>query len=704
MNKYREIIMKNIGVRLLAGVLVPLSCATAQASEALEEILVTAQKRGDQSLLEVPISISVFSGDDLDASPGDGVVRSIMEAPGVQIYKTAFGNGSKITIRGVASTSSILNGAPTTAFYLDEIPFGFVKTNLVPDPNAYDMEQVEVLRGPQGTLYGASALNGVVRVLTRDANLDDFEFKARASYSDIQGGETNTRSDLALNVPLVPGKLAVRGVVGFQDLGGFIDKPIGENTNGGELKNYRLKVNAQPADRFAVEGMVWVNNQNRDGNTSGDDNYFNLATVEEPQDTEYEAYGLTLTYDFDNITLISATSYINYDYDMIVNLNGFENTILLHDEMMSQEFRVHSTGDSDWQWSAGLLYRQVEDEKDQRVPGLLAFPSIDASESESLALFGEVTKAFNEGKFDLTLGLRYFEDDVQTTDFSTFGAPIPPEAVVTNKDSFNKTTPRIVFKWYVTESSNLYASYSEGFRSGFTNGPGIASLAPGLESVDPDSITNLEVGAKGNVWDSRLTYDVAVYFSEWDDVQTTLGIEIGTPGNSVIQQAPTNASSASGLGIDAGLGVQLTDNFDIGLSFSTNRMEFDEDNFSGPVLIYGKGDRIAESPETTASIKAGYDMSFGASGYAGRLEVAANYHSELLAISSSSGERLEGDSITNSRASFTLFSPSDRWTTSVFVDNLLDEDGATRVVINRPQYATRLRPRTIGIQFEYQYQ
>ena len=702
---FRVVAPRTVG-RLFAAVLIVAPCwqgvlAQSDESSLLEEITVTAQKRGDQSMMEVPISISVINGSVLDQSPGDGVVRSLVEVPGVQIYKAAFGNGSKITIRGVASTSSILNGAPTTAFYLDEIPFGFVKTNLVPDVNAYDMEQVEVLRGPQGTLYGASALNGVVRVLTRDADLDNFEFKARASYADIQDGEENMRGDIAINVPLIEGKLAVRGVLGIQDVGGFIDKPIGENTNGGDLKNYRLKVNAKPTERFGIEGLVWVARQNRDGNSAGDADYFNLATVEEPQDTEYEALGLTLSYDFDNVTLTSATSYIDYTYEMIVNLNGFENDINLADEMFSQELRLHSTGDTDWFWSAGILFRDVQDEKFQTVTGLLAFPSSDASESESLAIFGEVTKSFADGKFDLTLGLRYFEDDVQTTEFSTFGAPILPADVVTNKDSFDKTTPRVVLNWYASENANLYASYSEGFRSGFTNGPGIASLAPGLESVAPDSLKNFEIGAKGVAWGSRLTYDVAVYHSEWEDVQTTLGIEIGTPGNSVIQQAPTNGSDASGFGVDAGLSVQLTDNFDLGLSVSTNQMEFDEDNFSGPTLIYGKGSRIAESPETTASIQLGYDTSFGAGGYTGRFEAAANYHSELFAVSTSTGDRLVGDSITNSRASFSLFSPNGKWTTRLFVDNLFDEDGASRVVVNRPQYASRLQPTSIGLQFEY---
>ena len=122
-----------------------------------------------------------------------------------------------------------------------------------PDANSYDLDRIEVLRGPQGTLYGASALNGVVRVLTNDANLNDFDFKARAGVSSTDSGGGNWREDAAVNLPIIDGKLAARLVVGEEHDSGWINSPIKNNINDGDIKNVRFKINAQPIDDLSVK-------------------------------------------------------------------------------------------------------------------------------------------------------------------------------------------------------------------------------------------------------------------------------------------------------------------------------------------------------------------------------------------------------------------------------------------------------------------
>src|SRR4029077_2341865 len=124
--------------------------------------------------------------------------------------------GTQVSIRGVTAAAPTFNGGSTVSYYVDTIPFGFVRSALAPDASVYDLSQVEVLRGPQGTLYGASALNGVVRILTNDADLNSSDYKVRGSDSHTDGGGNNYRADAAANIPLIDGKLAARAVVGYE--------------------------------------------------------------------------------------------------------------------------------------------------------------------------------------------------------------------------------------------------------------------------------------------------------------------------------------------------------------------------------------------------------------------------------------------------------------------------------------------------------
>ena len=175
--------------------------ATADSNEAtagpdaLEEIVVTAQKR-EQRLQDVPIGITVMRGSTLDNSSAVSFLDALGSVPGVAITGTqnaAFqGGGAQLSIRGVTASAPSLAGTSPVAYYLDGVPFGLVKSAVVPDLAPYDLDRVEVLRGPQGTLYGASAEDGVVRVITSRADLHNFDIKTRVS----EGADRTGRKQL----------------------------------------------------------------------------------------------------------------------------------------------------------------------------------------------------------------------------------------------------------------------------------------------------------------------------------------------------------------------------------------------------------------------------------------------------------------------------------------------------------------------------
>ena len=174
--------------------------ATSTPEGTLEELVVTAQKR-EERLQNVPISISVLSGAALDKQ-SSGVAEALSQVAGVSLSASGMAGGGQVTIRGVSANFPLLGGSSTSAYYIDAIPFGFVKSAIAPDASAYDMQRIEVLRGPQGTLYGASALNGVVRLLTTDPDLEKLEFKGRANVSNTERGDPSYGGDVAVNVPL----------------------------------------------------------------------------------------------------------------------------------------------------------------------------------------------------------------------------------------------------------------------------------------------------------------------------------------------------------------------------------------------------------------------------------------------------------------------------------------------------------------------
>ena len=660
----------------------------------LEEVVVTAQKR-EERLQDVPISISVLGGDQLDRSPVSGVTEALNLVPGIVAEKGAQGGGTQISMRGVGASGPLFNGSSPIAYYLDSVPFGLVKTAVAPDSNAYDLARIEALRGPQGTLYGASAQNGVVRILTHDPDLNEFELKARSSFSKTSGGGDNYRGDAAVNVPIVEGKLAARAVVGYENIGGWIDSPVRRDINDAELRNSRLKIGAQPTDEFSAQLSAWSSRSDygapskslRDGSIS--------ASNPESISTDYDAYGLTLKYDAAQFSVSSMTSYLDYQNEGRVDLAFFALPVLftgLDARVFSQEVLLSSSTGSAWRWSVGGFYRDASDRlRQNNLGGGLPFDYGNSSKSE--AVFGEVGRRFFNNALEWTLGARYFHDDVGVRENvnQTPGLPI-----YDRKDKFHSTTPRAVLSWYPSESMTLYTSYSEGFRSGFPQDPGVGKTYPDFPPLKPDKLRNYEVGAKASALDGRISFDAAVYYIDWKDVQQTLVV----PVNGTFVTALINGQSASGVGVDFGIAARPISGLDLGLSFSWNDLSLDSVVLSSGQPLFNKGDRLNYSSKYTAGASVGYSHPLGASGLTGQFSASANYASKQVQHGDLGGflYTTSGDDRLFARASVGVAGAAERWSASLFIDNATNERGATPAVLPIPDWSTRAQPRTVGLQ------
>lgn len=679
-------------------------------ADSLEEIVVTAQKRQER-LQDVPIGITVMQGAVLDNSSVVSLLDALGSVPGVAVtgsQNAAFqGGGAQLSIRGVTAGAPSLAGTSPIAYYLDGVPFGLVKSAVVPDLAPYDLDRVEVLRGPQGTLYGASAEDGVVRVITSSADLKNFDIKTRVSESATQGGGNNYQGDIAVNVPIIDGILAARVVAGQEYMSGWIDNPVRNDVNDERLTTARIKLDAAPTDALSMGLEAWHSESKYGAPALSRDDGTITATLPEPTDIKFNMYGFKVGYEFQSFSLSSMSSYIDYDSDNYFDLSPvgpllgvtfpevpsyppLEHNVLTS-KVFSEELNLASRQLGPWRWTAGASYRDARDQLLQPFIGVG-----NADRSKAYAVFGELSRKLAGDRLELTLGGRYYHDDESTTDLDA-----PPGIAADHfTASFHAATPRVVMSWFPAPNLTAYASYSQGFRSGFGQQPVILEAAPDFPPVKPDKLNNYEIGAKGSLWDGRLAFDSAVYYVKWKDVQQSL---------TVLYQGATfgafvNAGSASGVGAEFAVTGRLMDGLDLTVNSSWNDLTFDSDVRSADGLLFVKGQRLNRSPEYTAGASLKYEFPLGGSGYDGNLVASGNYLSQMSAppqVGVADGQIFEGSNTVIARVSATLKAPA-HWSATLYCDNINNYSRSPFPEFpGIDEWSERVRPRTYGLQFEY---
>jgi len=698
-----------------------LSFADNQVNQQLQEVVVTAQKR-EEKLQDVPISISVLSGTALDSSTLSGISDELNKVPGVVLQPANAGLAAPlIAMRGVAAALLQWGGASPIAYYLDTVPFGFVRSAYAPDANAFDLQRVEVLRGPQGTLYGANAEDGVVRIITNEADVHGFDLKARVLGSGTEGGGANGGGDVAINVPLIDGKLAVRAVVDYQDWSGWIDRPNDNNANASQLRNYRLKLAYQPVENLTVDLSVWSSREHSDSVAlSFPDGSAPYGTTPEPSEVDFDAYGAKIGYRFPSFSLTSMTSYLRYKvfsaFDVSYlgpTLYGglFDNLSLASwfgSRVLSEELTANSRNDSPWSWTAGLFARKEWDGNAQAgAYGMV--PTYPAPEdvgfvnfrdgSRSYAAFGQIGRRFLDNKWEWTLGLRQFHDNV-------YSLSLDPSTPSYQSRSFNATTPRAVMSWYPVRDLTVYASFSEGFRSGVPQYYAATSVYPSAPPAQPDRLYNYEVGAKTDLWDHRVTLDTSAYYVKWKGVQQPLNVY---EPNGVQLNAILNGPSASGPGVDLAVTIQPISHLRFGITSSWNKLAADDAVVSGGSVIIPKGGPLADSSRYTGSAFANVDFPLGAS--TGLLAFSANYTSRQASYTitpNGTPTYLYGDSLLFVQSSFTV-TFQEKWSIKLYGDNLTNQRGNLGAPLTgfdpttEGQGTARPRPLTIGLEADYRY-
>jgi outer membrane receptor protein involved in Fe transport len=717
----------------------------------LEEIVVTATRRSER-LQDVPLSISVLSQSELTQKGIVGFEGIARATPGA-VLNVASDNNARLTARGISTNGWGAGLQTTTTIYLDELPLSTIGNTVTLNPNLYDIERVEFLRGPQGTLFGSGSLSGALRILTKSPDLANFDASALVDigYTD-EGGATRQRYNGMVNIPLVTDTLALR-LVGFhRDEDGYIDNVGTGVKNSNVLKDSggRAILQWQPTDRLSVRLLgSYEDSDPEDASLSnpalGERKRY--STLPDLYTSKTQIYNATVDYQFGGAGLTSSSTYSIADGFFTVDLAGtFADAIpfYLDDRYKAktfvQELRLVSDPGRLFDWVVGgfYLHRDTDLIGEERsspeflaargITGLPADATFYAFGSDTrtyeLAGFGELTYHLTE-KLSLIGGARYgkyggtldtdagFNSAYFTYALLGIGGPlalVPNAASSRRYPSAEKTSWKASISYESSRDLTTYVTVSTGYRTPVYNArAGSVSIVNPNDLVIPagagsDDLTNYEVGLKARWLDGKLTTNLAAYYIDWRNIQ----VQANRSSDSV--QFATNVGRAASQGLEAEITFTPISQLTVGLNASFNEAEVKELSAQEAVISGAeKGSRLA-SPRVQGSFFGSYSYKLGAAltGFSGfQVAHVDSFPNGFPNTPGTQGVRspLYGHTDSYTYVDLQTGVGIDKMTATLYVENLGNSDA---VVYIHPEAFidsryTILRPRTYGVRFEYQF-
>jgi iron complex outermembrane recepter protein len=586
------------------------AAATTDATDTggIQEVTVTAEKF-NSTVQATPISISAVTGAQLQEEGITSVEDLAHELPGLSM-RTAGPGETEYEARGLASNGG---AAPTVGFYLDDIPLSPPALaqigKVVIDPDIYDLNRIEVLRGPQGTLYGSSSMGGTVKLVTNQPQLGTFEGSAQGTVSYTDGAAENGGANLMLNVPMGD-VLALRVVAGDSFRSGWISRtvldpfpaengaargdvltaPVASVTPGVDtlsIYGSRASLLFTPSDSFSIVALAMYQRMVMGGydefdSPPGSDypTHYEAFPEREPFNDTVHIYSITGTYHTGFADLTSATSY--WYRSEFQSQDASENISVVNDtpylpsfyserdlsHQFSQEVRLSSVGDDRLHWTTGAFFSQLRSvwnqdagspENDAPNSGTNGtfYYSFNPYQIQQIALFADGSvKIADAFKFETGVRwYRYQSHQIENETGSDGPVDQPPLETRAADSGYN---PRFNFSYLPTEDLTTYISASKGFRPGGANQiippsnlpPYCTPTAP--LSFGPDNVWDYEIGEKSRFFDHRLTINADVFYIQWIGVQQAPLLACG-------YQYDTNAGDAHSYGPELEINAQIAD-------------------------------------------------------------------------------------------------------------------------------------------------
>ncbi len=720
--------------------------ANAQES-VVEEIVVTATKR-ETTMKDTPAAIAAVSGDAIRESQAFSLESFTRLDPSIQVNNRGVGD-NQIIVRGISSS-----GKPTVGLYFDEA----VITGLgldggsdnQPNIQLHDMQRVEVLKGPQGTLFGAGSMSGTVRFITNKPDLSNSEFGFSGSAASVKDGNELYQGEFMANVPLIQDKLGARAVVWGDSGGGYIDQRSAagykENVNDQSIWGGRLILASQITDALKITATGLYQETEADGSQYfefGQPDYRNISPTLEPFEDETRLFSLVADYTTDFGTFTATSSYMDRDLFFsrdstpTARFFGLPFDLAYHQGQeisnWSSEVRFASSFDGPFQIVAGAFYAELESEihnaalfvfddsgvapcrfhEDCVANGFAGNDinsAINQTNIDQLALFTEVEYKFAD-KWTGTVGVRYYDADIFEGKIETQALARPPQAVpqvlLAENVSENELSYNFALAYAATDNTTFYARIASGFRPGGVNDWRSAAARDVYvpAKYDSDTLWNYELGVKSYMFDRAVYTELSVYRIDWSDQQVSLQDPnaifafIGNAGKSYVN------------GLELQINAQPTDSLTLTLGATYTDSRLSEDMPKPPIPApsdrnpnptqppYGfEGDRIPYSPKWAFAGSAQYEIPFS-SDLTGYASTNFNYRSvSYTAFNSSFGptnyQELDDYLLVGVRFGVRYGA----WDTSIFIDNVTDEvpDLGLRVTGDGYRVYTA-RPMTAGL-------
>lgn len=723
------------GITAIGAAVITLPVAAADDSTmALEEIVVTALRR-EERLQDVAASLTVVTGEQLAASGAQDYTDYLNAVPGVTYADNGY-RTSRVTIRGVSDGLVVTN--PLTGMYIDEAP---VTQGTQPtfDPSLYDVERVEVLKGPQGTLYGSGSMGGTVRVIMNKPKLNEFSGAAEGTFGTIAHGGDLYRVDGVLNAPVVDDVVAVRVAGSYRDQDGFIDNVHPgrerEDVNSVEKTNVRTQVLIKPQDKTSVLLGFMYQDEDLQGTSFSDHllpRYQQDRVYAQTGPGETSLSSLTIEHEFSAATLTSATNYLdktsaaNIDATMFfrglvsmltgipVGANeGLGITTDVDFSVFSQEVRLASSGDNRLKWLVGGFYSDARTTYTQafdlreavavsaRFNGSDLFLSEQEERNRQAAVFGELTYEITD-RLSATVGARGF--DVRMDATATSDGILNGGFGVTKKDANSSSaTQKYLVDYKLTSDNHVYVQAAQGFRAGGANdavptsvcGADLAALgySSAPTDYDPDKLWSYELGSKNVLLDRRLTLNAAAFFIDWDKIQSN--IPLPTCGFSFV--ANTGKAESKGIEIEAAL--QPVDGLSIVAAVGYTDAQLTE---AAPGTAAADGDRLPLAAKLSWNLSTQYDFPVGQS-FNGFARVEVNRVGDRWSQFESTPGSTLMDPYTSTNLRLGISGQS--WSAAVYATNVFDEYIVTYVPVlgSGVPYDVIATPRVIGVNARYSF-
>lgn len=722
-----------LGVLLGSTVLSPLPALAAEISESAP-IIVTAQKR-EENAQEIPVSLSVLTSETVERQGITSIQELGNSVAGVSISGINPG-AMQLTIRGTTDISSSNQSSQVNGLYVDETVMSYVP-GYMPEVSLLDIERVEILRGPQGTLFGEGSEGGTIRVITRKPDSSKFFGKAKlGAYATAHGGQGYAAQG-SVNIPLVRDVLAVSVMGSYRNLPGWLDIPdiSTKDSNTSKLVDSRVAVRFTPNDRLTIDAVyqmgrskirdfISTSREEMNPRKSAAAVGLTLGPVAglSPSEGHLDIASFTASYDLGGATLVSASSYTNATFDSIRDLSAVypatpfppawlpkataQSAFQVGSKAFTQEVRLVSDQSNALKWTVGGFYkhekRAVEDGFNFSLPAI-SYSESPRSHSDQK---GNSWAAFADLDYDLTdalsvqAGLRYFHDKksfrVEQLAGSNFPLGFAPKgAVESGNNGAHATSPKLGLTYKLSQKALVFVKYSEGFRGGGANTVPVKTYPSATSEYGPDALRAFEVGLKSelpNGW----TLNVYAFRNNQKSLQMPF---CTTEGNFYcVYTYVRNAGDAKANGVELELSGQVSSalNFAVTYAYNDAKITGNIDNNASGVKV---GNLLPLNSKHKATLALHYEKEV-ASGLTWSLDERYRWASKTYSdpantasyVNQPTSQLYLGTSLAGAWGTLTLFA-----------DNVFDRaDTVARFPAKVPvfSYANYLRPRNFGLEFK----